>query len=141
VEEVARLLAIHKNTVRQWMKLGLETVDNKRPVLILGRELAGFLRRRRVTSKRPCQPGQMYCVCCRAPKFPAAGMVDYVPLNEKVCNLTAICPDCNSVMHRCVSTANLVKVRGQLDITLPQAPRHINEISQPSVNSDLKGDD
>jgi hypothetical protein len=140
VEEVARLLAIHKNTVRQWIKLGLETVDNKRPVLILGRELAGFLRRRRVTSKRPCQPGQMYCVCCRAAKFPAAGMVDYRPINERIGNLGGICPDCNCMMYRCVSMARVEQVRGEMDITFPQALRHIGESNQPTVNSDLRGD-
>ena len=80
----------------------------------------------------------MYCVRCRVPKFPAAGMADYLPLTEKVGNLAAICPDCDSIMHRCVSMARLEEVRGKMDITFPQALRHIREISQPTVNSDLR---
>jgi hypothetical protein len=67
-------------------------------------------------------------------------MAEYRPMNEKIGNLTGTCPDCNSMMYRCVSLAKLGKVRGEMDITFPQALRHIGEISQPTVNSDLRGD-
>ena len=39
VEEIASLFGIHKNTVRGWVKAGLPTCDNKRPMLILGHDL------------------------------------------------------------------------------------------------------
>ena len=68
VEEIARLYDAHKNTVRQWVKAGLPVLDDKRPMLILGRELAAFLQARRTKNKRSCQPGEMYCLRCRAPK-------------------------------------------------------------------------
>ena len=71
VEEIAKLFGIHKNTVRGWVKSGLATSDDKRPMLILGHDLAAFLQARRVKNKRPCKPGEIYCVRCRAPKFPA----------------------------------------------------------------------
>ena len=138
VEEIARLFGIHKNTVRQWVKTGLAIVDDKRPKLILGKDLIVFLRARRARRKQACLPGQMYCVRCRLPKSPAAGMADLLLINEKVGNLAAICPDCNSIMHRRVSIAKLGEVRGKMDITFPQALRHLGEISQPTVNSDLR---
>lgn len=140
VEEIARLLGKHKNTVREWTKVGLPTIDNKRPKLILGRELIAFLQERRARRKQPCRPGQMYCVRCRTPKFPAAGMLDCQPLTENVGNLTAICPDCDSLMNRRVSLAKIWEFSGEMDNTFPQALRQIGEIGQPSVNSDLKGD-
>ena len=37
----------HKNTVRGWLKSGLETVDDRRPTLVLGRKLSAFLHARR----------------------------------------------------------------------------------------------
>jgi hypothetical protein len=82
VEEVAQLFGAHKNTVRAWIKAGLPTCDRKRPTLILGRELASFLQARRVSKKQPCQPGELYCVRCRAPKFPAGDMAEYQPINH-----------------------------------------------------------
>src|SRR5256885_5258795 len=117
VEEIARLFGIRKNTVRQWVKTGLATVDDKRPKLILGKDLIVFLQARRAKRKQACLPGQMYCVRCRLPKSPAAGMADLLLINEKVGNLAAICPDCNSIMHRCVNIAKLGAVRGEMDIS------------------------
>jgi len=38
VEDIARLFGVHKNTVRDWLKLGLAAIDDRRPMLILGRE-------------------------------------------------------------------------------------------------------
>lgn len=34
--ELAELLDVHKNTVRQWIKAGLPVVDGARPALICG---------------------------------------------------------------------------------------------------------
>ena len=122
VEETASLFGIHKNTVREWVKTGLPTSDDKRPMLILGQDLSAFLQARRIKNKQTCQPGEIYCVRCRAPKFPAGDMAEYLPITEKFGNLTAICPDCNSMMNRRVSMAKLEQVRGKMDITFPQAP-------------------
>ncbi len=140
VKDIASVLGSHKNTVRQWIKQGLPTIDDRRPVLIQGRELIAFLQARRALRKRRCRPGEIYCVRCRAPKFPAAGMAEYRPFNEKIGNLAGICPDCNSMMYRCVSIAKIGEVRGEMDIAFPLALQRIREINQPSVNSDLKGD-
>ncbi|MFZ2633984.1 MAG: helix-turn-helix domain-containing protein [Desulfosalsimonadaceae bacterium] len=136
-EEIANLFGIHKNTVRGWVKAGLATSDDKRPMLILGHELTAFLQARRVKNKQICKPGKIYCVGCRAPKIPAADMAEYSPVTEKFGNLIAICPDCNSIMNRRVSIAKLEQVRGKMDISFPQATRHINESTKPTVNSDL----
>jgi hypothetical protein len=139
VGEVADVLGHHKNTVRTWIKDGLSTVDGKRPTLILGRALMEFLQARRASKKKPCTAGQMYCFRCRSPKFPPAGMVkDRPTTNEKIANLTAVCPDCNCVMHRCVSRAKLGEFLRKMGITFPQALPLLGEINQPSLNSDLR---
>jgi len=39
VEEMSRLLGVHKNTVRNWLKNGLEPIDDQRPTLIRGSDL------------------------------------------------------------------------------------------------------
>ena len=138
VDEVANLFDVHRNTVREWVKRGLPTNDGKRPMLILGRDLVAFLTARRAKNKRTCQPGEIYCVRCRAPRAPAGDMVDYEPVTVTLGNLVAICSACETMIYRRVSLAKLAHVRGKLDITMPQALEHIGESAQPTVNSDLR---
>lgn len=137
VEEVASLYDVFKGTVREWVKHGLPTINDKRPMLILGSDLAAFHQARRTKNKQKCKPGEIYCVGCRAPKAPAGDMAEYVSVTETLGNLIAICPDCGKIMNRRVNLAKLEQIRGQIDITMPQALRHIVESAQPSVNSDL----
>jgi hypothetical protein len=138
VAEIAALFGIHRNTVRAWVKRGLPTIDDRRPLLILGRDLADFLRDRRTKNKQTCQPGEMYCMRCRTPRKPAGDMADYQAVTATLGDLVAICPECNAMMYRRVSLAKLEHVRGELDITMPQALPHICESAKPSVNSDLR---
>ena len=138
VEEIVNLFGNHKNTVRGWIKAGLAISDDKRPMLVLGHDLVAFLQNRRAKNKQACKPGEMYCVRCRSPKFPAADMADYSPVTERFGNLIAICPDCNSIMNRRVSFAKLSQVCGNMDISYPQAQQHIVESAKPTVNSDFK---
>jgi hypothetical protein len=138
VPEIAELFGVHRNTVRSWVKQGLPTIDGRRPRLILGRDLASFLQARRTKNKRPCEAGEIYCMGCRAPKRPAGLMADYKPLIRTLGDLVGICPSCESIMYRKVNLAKLNQVRGDLDITMPQAPSRIVESTEPSVNSNLR---
>jgi hypothetical protein len=125
VEEVALLLEVHKNTVREWIKRGLAVLDDMRPMLILGSDLIDFLKARRAKNKQPCKPGEMYCLRCRAPKTPGGNMVDYEPKTETLGNLYGICPDCGAGMNRRTSMAKLEQIIGQIDITFPQGLRRL----------------
>jgi len=138
VEEIAALFGKHKNTVRGWIKEGLPTSDNRRPMLILGRNLRDFLQARRTCNKVTLKPGEVYCIKCRAARKPACDMADYEPLTETQGNLIGICPSCEITIYRRASLTKLEQIRGNLDITFPQALRHIVDRDKPSLNSDLK---
>jgi excisionase family DNA binding protein len=137
VEEVARLFGVHKNTVRTWVKSGLPVCDLRRPTLIRGRELAAYLKARRTKNKRPCQPGEIYCVRCRASKHPAGSMAEYRPTTERLGNLIGICPDCEGMMYRRASKAKLPAIQAKLEVTFAQAGRQVSESDSPFVNRDF----
>ena len=136
VEEVARILRKHKNTVRSWIKHGLRPIDGRRPTLIHGLELVSFLQNRRISGKQPCPPGYLYCLKCRSPKQPAAGMADYLPISDTSGNLRALCPDCGKFMHRRCSLAKLNVVGVGLDVAFPQAVSRLRESAVPSLICD-----
>src|SRR6185437_2734192 len=136
VEEVSRLFAVHKNTVRNWLRHGLTPIDGKRPILIRGVELRRFLTDRRVSARQICGPGRIFCLPCRAPKVPAGNMVECVATGDTNGTLQGICPDCDRMIYRKVNPRKLAAVRGNLDITVTQARPRIEETTRPNVNCD-----
>jgi hypothetical protein len=137
VDEMADLFGIHRNTVRQWLLQGLVTIDRRRPLLVSGSVLVTFLKERRAKNKRPCAPGEIYCLPCHTPKVPAGGRVTYLAMTHDRGNLVGTCPDCGARLYRRCSLAKLGESTGSLQVTLPQALEHINESSHPSVNCDF----
>jgi hypothetical protein len=111
VEDLARLFKVHKNTVRNWCKQGLESIDDQRPSLIRGQELRRFLTERRARAKQACGPGRIYCLPCRAPKVPAGRIAECIEMGETTGMLQGICPDCNRMIYRRINPQKLRTLR------------------------------
>ncbi|PCJ51081.1 MAG: DNA-binding protein [Gammaproteobacteria bacterium] len=137
VEEAANIFPVHKNTVRSWIKNGLEICGNQKPWLILGSELKEFIQLKRKKNKQTCKPYEMYCFSCRAPKRPAGNMADYEPMNASRGCLIGICSTCDGIINKYFSLAKLVLIHGKLDVTLPKAQKHISKRDDLLLNSDL----
>jgi len=125
VEETAKLFGVHKNTVGNWIRQGLPVCGKKRPFLIMGRDLRDFLEAKRVKNKQSCKADEIYCMRCRAPKKPAADLIEYKAITDALGNLVAICPDCASIMNRRINLANLKQNSAFMSITQPLAGLHI----------------
>ena len=126
IGEAAETIGVHKNTVREWIKQDLPTIDNRRPTLILGSDLRYFLQSRREKKKRKCSPGTIYCVRCKEPKTPMGNMVDYQQITKTKGNLVGICPDCEAVIHQFIGLARLGEIRQIFGISMPQVGKHIS---------------
>lgn len=136
VFELADLLKVHRNTVRQWIREGLPVLDGARPILILGSEFQAWWGKRTKARRRPCQPGQMYCFKCREPKAPALGMVEYDSTNATTGNLKALCETCGTPMHRQTRLDDIAARMPGLDVRRTLAPSSIAALTQPSPNCD-----
>lgn len=111
VAEMAHMYGCHRNTVRNWLRMGLEPIDDRRPILVRGDVLNLFHLTRKQAAKRPCAPGEIYCPPCGTPKLPSDELVDAVRLNEKVWLITGLCPDCGRSISQRVGHARLVAFR------------------------------
>lgn len=121
VAELAARLDVHRNTVRHWQREGLTPLDGARPVLFHGSTVREFLGERNKARKSPCPPGTLYCFKCRAPRPPALGMIDYLPISVTGGNIRAICGTCETVMHRRTLKAALAAVVPGCDVQVVQA--------------------
>lgn len=117
VAEIAEVLAVHRNTVRHWLKTDLTALADRGPTLVRGVELKRFLAAKRRRRKRPCPPGTIYCMKCREPRRPGGDMAEYRPLTATSGDLVGICPDCFTMMYRRVSLAALPSISAGLDVT------------------------
>ena len=130
--EAAEALGVHRNTVRNWLKEGLASINDKRPTLILGADIKAFLASRRKARRRPCQPGQIFCIKCRFPKNPALGMADYLPTTSTLGTLIGLCPDCGTIIRRWTSLARLPAARGQLDVKFKAPQQRLSVTAHPA---------
>jgi len=127
VEAAAARLGTHKNTIRNWLKAGLEAIDDSRPIMIKGAVLQAFLQRRNNAAKRPCPPGTLFCLKCREPREPALGMVDFVERDGGAGNLKALCGTCSTVMHRRARRSAIGAILPGIAIQITRAPSRISE--------------
>ena len=140
VSELADLLGAHRVTVRRWIAAKeLPTIDDRRQSLIRGVDVRAFMQALRPI-KTKCKPGELYCLRCRAPKRPAAEMVDYIAHSTTRGAFRGICPDCEKLMYRAVSHSKIVEIADGLDVAYPRAERRIVDSSAPLSNVTSKQD-
>jgi excisionase family DNA binding protein len=137
VKELALLLGVDKKTILRWIKQGLQAVDARRPLLILGKAAKQFLQQKRNIHRQTCPVAHLFCVRCQAPKLPAGNMVDWLANKSGSGLLQGICPDCGGLIHRGVAAAKLEAVTKGLEVTLPRAQRSLSEASSPLRNVHL----
>ena len=133
VDEVARNQRVAKGTVRRWQKIGLPSLTEKRPCLILGGDLVDFLKGQK-KPKQTCKPEECYCFKCRAPRKPAFSEAEYKPITTTNGHMIALCGECTTVMRKGVSLATLAALKGILQITIRQGAKPIGKGEQASLN-------
>ena len=138
IEEVARCLGVHKNTVRRWLTAGLAAIDTRRPALIHGTVLRNYLDGLRRARRQRCADGELFCLRCRRPRTPAAGMLDYLPINNTSGNLRGICSTCDALIHRRVALGKIGAVTGDCDVAFPQGRKRIGDSNAPSLDGDFQ---
>ncbi len=125
IDEVTWATGACKATIRRWIKNGLPTVQGSRPSLILGADLLEFMRKD--SRRQTCGPAECFCFKCRAPRKPAYGMADYLPMTPTGGNLSAICAQCETLMHKRINLTTLERLRSELDLKIVERNRDLRD--------------
>jgi hypothetical protein len=134
VAQAARVTEVHENTIFAWLADGLETVGGDGKTLIFGQSIIEFVARRRASRKRPCGPGEIYCVKCREPKKPACNMADLFHEKSQVGRLEGLCPTCSTMVYRRVNLSRIDEIRGDLDVRMQLQPPRLGERDKHTLN-------
>lgn len=124
VEEAADVLNVTVQTVRSWEKNGLQIMKGKRPYLVSGAVLRKFLEIRQQKRKQPLQDDELFCMTCRSPRKPFAGIADYEPKTENNGTLVGICEVCEGLCHRFATPAQVQKSSAYMEITIRGGGKH-----------------
>jgi hypothetical protein len=135
ISELSVLIGAHKHTIGRWIAAGLKTTDARRPLLIHGADFRAFMKAREPI-KQHCQPGEFYCLGCRAPRRPALAMAEYRPRTALRGLLSGICPDCGRMIYRATTLAKLDQIKGGLDVACQTAERRLNDSASALLNAD-----
>ncbi len=133
IAEAARLFGVHRNTVRGWLRQGLESIKLGRETIILGADLRAHLARRRTARRIKTPPGAICCLRCRAPRTPAEGLVELLRSVGPTANVRGICGDCGAFMHRRVNVERLADA-GFPGLVSPEVDSHLVDSPNPSLN-------
>lgn len=135
VHDISKLLSIHRNTVRHWLKSGLKAIDDRRPILVHGAELKSFLAEKQQSRRQKCAPGEFYCFKCRVPRKPWGDTADASAHTDKIVKLSALCSVCETEMHKTVRRADLSKLSTVIEIQ-SMASERISDCPNGIANSD-----
>lgn len=139
VAEAAEALEVHKATVRRWIKGGgLLAANDRKPVLIDGRDLKQFLESRYRSARKKLAPGEFYCFGCRDGRSPDGGLIDYRPQTVDLGRLIGLCPCCGTEMHRACRKADLGRLPRNLEVAFPMAETGISSSAPPNLNVHLQ---
>ncbi len=139
IDEAARALGTHRNTVRHWVtKAGLPAMTEARPHLILGSDLVGFLQARHASRKRRCSVGEIYCLRCRVPRRPVPGLLEYRPLTSKRGRVVGICSTCEAILHRFVSVRLAAAVASEFNLQIEVRHESLTDSALPTLNCDSR---
>ena len=139
ISEIADLFRLHPNAIRRWIKAGLITVDERRPLLVHGRDLIDFLNSRKAQRKQKCAADEFYCFRCRRPQRAILNRVEVRIRNETKVNLSATCCACGTRMNRAGSVRKIEEYRQVFMILTPGEGR-ISGCSPPIAECYLDKD-
>lgn len=137
VQEIAKLLNVHKGAPLRWLKEGLRANGDGRPYLIRGDELIRFLTERQQRRKHKCKLNEFWCVKCRATHEGYLNIVDIVITSPTLMWVKALCPTTGVIMRKIQAVKRLAEFQNHLHVQTLEG-RHIIERDEPRVNSDLE---
>jgi len=90
---------LHKQTIRKWIKGGLNTIDKGKPVLIYGNDLIAYIKARNIKNKCSTDFDQLFCMKCQDARYIYQNMIK-VDQNGSSLKVSGLCRKCKAKMFQ-----------------------------------------
>lgn len=137
VQEITELYGIHQNAVLRWIKNGLPVIDQRKPYLVHGADLADYLKKKQAGRKHKCRPDEFFCFKCRLPRKAWGDLVDIVIRNESKLSISGLCATCETPVRRAGAVKKLPEYQ-KLFLTQTMPASHITDRNPASVMCDFR---
>jgi hypothetical protein len=132
IDEICKLYAdfnLHPQTVRKWVRNGLKTIDNGKPILIFGKHLIDFLRSNNQSNKHKTEPDQMFCMFCQDARYIFQKKI-HIEQKYKVLIVQGACRACKTKMFKNYKMEALATLKKEFKLC------GLSELYDCSVSSD-----
>ena len=109
-EELCALFEVCDNTITNWIRRGLEPVDNKRRQLFAGYKVRLFLTEQRWPKGRPPEKGRIFCSGCLGFKALVADTIQTGAAESRCLSVTGMCMDCHNMLQVNITPSTLGEI-------------------------------
>ena len=118
IDDICHLYGIHHQTVREWIRRGLKTINKKKPILIYGNDLKTFLGKQNQSNKHHIEYNQMFCMKCKDGKKVHKNQI-HLESNNQFLKAKGLCITCKNIMnksYKLMDLPNLKKIFVMIDM-------------------------
>ena len=151
IDEICALYAdfsLHPQTVRKWVKQGLQTIDKGKPTLIYGYGLIQYLRKKNTANKTQTAFNEMFCMSCQDAR-PILRNEIAVEQKARFLKVQGVCLTCKANMFKNYKMQDLLNLRQSFkligvselyDDAKPSVKTHIHAQSETLPSESLQGE-
>ncbi|MCP4394607.1 MAG: hypothetical protein GY804_10125 [Alphaproteobacteria bacterium] len=107
---------LHAQTVRKWLKNGLQAIDSKKPLLIYGYNLKEYLGKLNDGRKIDTMFDEFYCFSCKLPEIPYKRNV-CIEQNGSYIKAKGICPNTKKEIRKNYKLTDFQKLKKAFNLT------------------------
>ena len=135
IAEAACSLGVTPNTVRRWIKDGLDAFTERRPYLVVGADLKQYVEAKRAPKTR-CALDKFYCFSCRKPRRAKLGIAAFRPMTPTSGMLNSHCDRCGSAMFRAFKVQRLPDLaQAGVEVTSERGHTDLSHAPSPLPNA------
>jgi site-specific recombinase XerC len=131
-DDLKEIYGVCDGTVLNWIRAGLEPVDNKRPPLFAGYKVRQFITRMRWPDGRPPQDGRIHCPVCLGFKPVITGTIRTSRADTNCLSVTGMCTDCHNMLQADIAPEDV----SDIFASAINIPGHSSDVSDGGVSGE-----